>query len=85
MNVQPLTDNKKGKQVSFFDQLPSKATGNLRNQGALSSQTHNLNHVHIDEEAVETTLGILRFWSGKDLLITCMLNLKYPHFKLIVF
>ena len=40
-NVQPTT-NKKGKQVTFTDQLPSHATANLRNQGASSSQTHNI-------------------------------------------
>ena len=32
-NVQPTTD-KKGKQVTFIDQLPSQATTNPRNQGA---------------------------------------------------
>ena len=66
MNVQPRTD-KKGKQVTFTDQLPSQATANPTNQGASSSQTHNINHVHIDEEAVETTLAISSLQSGKDL------------------
>ena len=56
-NVQPTTD-KKGKQVTFTDQLPSQATTNPRNQGASSTQTHNINHVHVDKEAVETTLAI---------------------------
>ena len=28
---------------------------------------HNLNHVHVDEEAVETPLAISSLWSGKDL------------------
>ena len=56
-NVQ-LTTDKKGKQVAFNDQLPSQATTNPRNQGASSSQTHNINHVHVNEEAVETTLAI---------------------------
>ena len=56
-NIQ-LTTDKKGKQVSFFDQLPSQATANLRNQGALLSQTHNINHVHVDKEAVEMILAI---------------------------
>ena len=37
-NVQPTTD-KKGKQVTFTDQLPSQATANPRNQGASSTQT----------------------------------------------
>ena len=63
-NVQPTTD-KKGKQVTFIDQLPSQATANPRNQGASSSQTHNINHIHVDEEAVETTLAISSLWSGK--------------------
>ena len=36
MNVQPTTD-KKGKQVTFTDQLPSQARASPRNQGALSS------------------------------------------------
>ena len=49
-------------------QLPSRATTNLRNQGFLSSQMHNLNHVHVDEEAVEMALEILSLRSGKDLL-----------------
>ena len=57
-NISLVTDNKKGKQVSFSDQLPSQATDNLRNQGALSSLTHNANHVHIDDEAMETLLAI---------------------------
>ena len=65
-NVQPTTD-KKGKQVTFIDQLPSQATENPRNQGASSTQTHNINHVHIDEEAVETTLAISSLLSGKAL------------------
>ena len=65
-NVQPTTD-KKGKQVTFTDQLPSEATANPRNQGASSSQTHNINHVHIDEEAVETALAISSLRSGKAL------------------
>ena len=55
--VQPMAD-KKGKKVSFFDQLPLQATTNTRNQGSSLSQTHNLNHVHVDEEVVETTLAI---------------------------
>ena len=65
-NVQPMTD-KKGKQVTFTDQLPSQITANLRNQGASSNQTHNINHVHIDEEAVETTLAMSSLRSGKAL------------------
>ena len=40
---------------------------NLRNQGASSTQTHNINHVHIDEEAIETTLAISSLRSGKAL------------------
>ena len=65
-NVQPMT-NKKGKQVTFNNQLPSQAIANPRNQRTSSSQMHNINHVHIDEEAVETTLAISSLWSGKDL------------------
>ena len=65
-NVQLMTDNKKGK-VSFSDQLPSQATSNPRNQGALSSQIHNVNHVHIEDKAVESALAISRLRSGKDL------------------
>ena len=56
-NIQ-LTTEKKSKHVTFTDQLPSQATSNPRNQGVSSSQTHNINHVHVDEEAVETTLAI---------------------------
>ena len=67
-NIPVATDNKKGKQVSFSDQLQSQATINLRNQGVSSSQMHNLNHVHVDKEAVETTLAISSLQSGKDLL-----------------
>ena len=67
MNVPPIVDNKKGKQVSFSSQLPLQATTDPRNQGASSSQMHNLNHVHVDEEVVETTLAILSLWIGKDL------------------
>ena len=65
-NIQPTT-NKKGKQVTFTDQLPLQAIANPRNQGASSSQTHNINHVHIDEEVVEMTLAISSLQSGKDL------------------
>ena len=65
-NVQ-LTTNKKGKKVPFTDQLPSQDTANSRNQGASSSQTHNINHVHVDEEAMETTLAISSLRSGKNL------------------
>ena len=65
-NVQPMTD-KKGKQVTFTDQLPSQITANLRNQGASLNQTHNINYVHIDEEAVETTLAMSSLRSGKAL------------------
>ena len=56
-NVQ-LTTDKKGKHVTFTEQLPLQATANPRNQGASSSQMHNINHVPVDEEAVETTLTI---------------------------
>ena len=65
-NIPTSTDNKKGKQVSFFDQLPSQATFNPRNQGASSSQMHNLSHVHVDKETVETALAISSHRSGKD-------------------
>ena len=65
-NVQPTTD-KKGKQETFIDQLPSQATANPRNQGASSTQTHNINHVHVDEEAVESALAISSLRSGKAL------------------
>ena len=66
-NIPTSTDNKKDKQVSFSDQLPSQATINPRNQGPSSSQTHNLSHVHVDEEAVEAALVISSLRSGKDL------------------
>ena len=66
-NIPTSTDNKKGKQVSFSDQLPSQAIINPRNQGSSSSQTHNLSHVHVDEEAVEAALAISSLRSGKDL------------------
>ena len=65
-NVQPTAD-KKGKQVTFTDQLPSQATTNPRNQGASSTYTHNINHVHVDKEAVETSLAISSLQSGKAL------------------
>ena len=67
MNFQATTE-KKGKHITFNYQLPSQATANPRNQGASSSQTHNSNHIHIDEEAVETALSISSLRSGKDLL-----------------
>ena len=66
MNIQPTID-KKGKQVTFTDQLPLQFIANPRNQGASSSPTHNINHVHVDEEAVETALAISSLQSGKDL------------------
>ena len=62
-----MTDNKKGKQVSSFDQFPLQATANPRNQGASSSLTHNVNHVRIDDEAMETALALSSLRSGKDL------------------
>ena len=67
-NIPTSTDNKKGKQVSFSNQLPLQATINPRNQGSSSSQMHNLSHVHVDEEAVEAALAISSIRSGKDLL-----------------
>ena len=66
MNVQPTTD-KKGKQVTFTDQLPLQATTNPRNQGASSNQTHNINHVHVDEKAVKIALAMSSLRSGKAL------------------
>ena len=68
MNIPTSTDNKKVKQVSFSDQLPSEATINPRNQGSSLSQMHNLSHVHVNEMAVEATLAISSLRSGKDLL-----------------
>ena len=65
-NVQWMTD-KKGKQITFTDQLPSHATANPRNQGASSTQTHNINHVHVNEEAVESAMAISSLRSGKAL------------------
>ena len=52
-SVQLTIDNKKGKQVSFSNQLPSQATANPKNKGASSNQMDNLNLVHVDEEAME--------------------------------
>ena len=52
INVQPTTDTK-DKQVTFTYQLPSQTTANARNQEASLSQKHNINHVHVDEEAVK--------------------------------
>ena len=66
-NIPTSTDNNKGKQVSFSDQLPSQATINPRNQGSSSSQMHNLSHVHVDEEAVEAAFAISSLRSCKDL------------------
>ena len=66
-NIPTSTNNKKGKQVSFANQLPSQATINPRNQGSSSIQTHNLSHVHVDEEAVEAALAISSLRSSKDL------------------
>ena len=40
---------------------------NSRNQGASSTQTHNINHEHVDKEAVETTLSISSLRIGKAL------------------
>ena len=65
-NIPTSTNNKKAKQVSFSDQLPSQATINPRNQGSSSSQTHNFSHVHVDEESVETALAISSLRRGKD-------------------
>ena len=47
--------------------LVSSATANPRNQGASSTETHNINHVHVGEEAVETVLAISSLQSGKAL------------------
>ena len=62
-----MDDRQKAKQITFTNQLPSQATTNLRNQGASLTQTHNLNHVHVDEEAVESALAISSLRSGKAL------------------
>ena len=69
-NVQLMT-NKKGKEVTFTDQLPSQDTANMRNQGASSSQMHNINHIHVDEDAVETTSVISSLRKGKDVPDPC--------------
>ena len=66
MNVQQTAD-KKGMQGAFTDQLPLQATANPRNQGASSPQTHNINHVQVDEKAVELALAISSLRSGKAL------------------
>ena len=39
--------------------------GKPKDQGASSNQTHNINHVHVDEEVVETALAILSLQSTK--------------------
>ena len=70
MKFQPKTD-KKGKHVTFTNQLPSQTTAKPSNQGASLSQTYNINHVHVDKEAVETTLAISNLRSGKDLPDPC--------------
>ena len=57
--VQPTTD-KKGKQVTFIDQLPSQATTNPRNQGASSTQTHNINPGHIKPSEWESSAGSIQ-------------------------
>ena len=62
-----MTNNKKGKHVSFSDQLPSQATANSRNQGLSSNQMQNIYHVHVNGETVETALAILSLQSIKDL------------------
>ena len=67
MNIPIVIDKNKGKQGSLKDQLPSQAIANLRNQGTSSRQTHNVNHVHINVEVVETSMAILSLQSGKDL------------------
>ena len=67
INIPTSMDNKKGKQVSFSDRLPSQATSNPRNQGSSLSQMHNQSHVHVDEEAVEASLAISSLRSDKDL------------------
>ena len=67
-NIPASIGNKKGKKILFSNQLPSQATINPRNQGSSSSQTHNLSHVHLDEEAVEAALAISSLRIGKDLL-----------------
>ena len=66
-NVLLVIDNKKSKEVSFSNQLLSQATTNPRNQGASSSQMHNLNHIHVDKEAVKMTLAISSFRRWKYL------------------
>ena len=67
MNIHATTNNKKGNHVSFYDQLPSQATINPRNQGTSLIQMHNLNRVHVDEEAVEIGLAISSLRSGYPL------------------
>ena len=65
-NVQLMMD-KNGKQVTFTDQLSSQARANPRNQGASSTKTHNINHVHVDKEAIESAPAISSLRSGKAL------------------
>ena len=65
-NVSLTTNSKKGKQVLFFDQLPSSATINLRNEGPHRVKCM-MNYVYVDDEAVEMVLAILSLQSDKDL------------------
>ena len=73
-NVLLATNNKKGKQVFVFNQLPYQATANPRNQGASSSLTHKVNHVHIDDEEVETTLAMSSLQNGESNLGACKIG-----------
>jgi len=58
----------KGKRVECGDQLPSQPVMNPRNQGALSSQGHHVNHIDMDCNALETTQAISSLRSGKSLI-----------------
>ena len=67
MNVLIATNNNKGKQVFFTEELSLQGITNPRNQGVSLSNTHNVNHVHVHEEVVETTLEMSSLQSGKNL------------------
>ena len=48
------TEQRKGKQVKFIDQLPSQSLANPRNVGQASmNRTHNANFVRIDSASEE--------------------------------
>ena len=63
----PFLYKKRHREPIAQDSTMSSCHYQPKESRASSSQMHNVNHVHVDEEAVETSLAISNLRSGKYL------------------